>query len=298
MFRGYWITAIALGLAWLLSVMGYSQEPDTNNYHNAAERSYDASEYDPPTFPIFKIESDAEAQARQDAEERAEQRELEDLAAQQGMNESAQKMADYAVYQTVLIAIGTVALIWTLVLTQRTASAAVAANTISRDMLYASNRPYLRIESITLQRQKMVDGPTYCWAVVAFRNISDFPALDVSCVASFKQGVDVTNGNLDAQTLAGRFSTMDASGGTIVHPTGDKAVAAELMCEIGEDSPTFVDRDGWTLTVCLRFRSAVGTNYYYLGCKSFVGHSAASEFLANSKSELPFITKDVHTYAT
>ncbi len=71
---------------------------------------------------------------------------IDDLAAQQGMNEAAQRMADYSKWSLGLIAIGTLALIWTLVLTKRATKSAQDVVEVTREIGQKQVKAYLTVD--------------------------------------------------------------------------------------------------------------------------------------------------------
>jgi len=118
-----WLLVITLGLT--LTTSGQAQEEAQSGQREA--NSEGQQPYEPPLpFPIEIIESPAETEARDSRESEARQREIADLAAQEGMNAATQamngatqRMAEYAFWSTVFVAIGTVFLFATIWLTWR-----------------------------------------------------------------------------------------------------------------------------------------------------------------------------------
>lgn len=113
-----WLYAIAFGIALLAAASAFAQ-PETGK---ATEQGKVAIQQSPPDMPlpqirIMVIEDKTKAKVRELRENEADQREKDGLVAQQGMNIAAQKMADYSLYQTILVGIGTVLLLATLFLT-------------------------------------------------------------------------------------------------------------------------------------------------------------------------------------
>ena len=132
---GHWGILFALGLVWAAS-LGQAQE------QAQTPQETPATEQEPPQalpipLPVDIVEDQAAADARERREAEAEQREIEDLIAQQGMNagtqainEATQRTADYAFWSTVFVGIGTILLIATLVLTLQANWAAQKAVTV------------------------------------------------------------------------------------------------------------------------------------------------------------------------
>lgn len=85
--------------------------------------------------------------ARREADRLAEA----DVLAQQGMDISSRRMANISFWQTVLVGVGTAALIWTLFLTRQATKAAHDAVTVTRDIGQKQVRAYCHISSVTLK---------------------------------------------------------------------------------------------------------------------------------------------------
>jgi hypothetical protein len=92
-------------------------------------------------IPVEIIGRQEAAEAREHSEAEAEQREIEDLIAQQGMNaateamnQATQRMAKYAFWSTVFVGVGTVLLILTLSLTRQANKAARGAVSVTREI--------------------------------------------------------------------------------------------------------------------------------------------------------------------
>jgi type II secretory pathway pseudopilin PulG len=134
---------IALGLTLLAS----SDLPAQENKGDTEEQEQQNSEQIltvPTPLQVEIVVEDGEAEARQASEQRADG----NLVAQQGMNEATQRMADLALWQTVLIAIGTTALLYTLWLTRQANRAAQAAVDVTRSIGEAQTRAYLSFDTV------------------------------------------------------------------------------------------------------------------------------------------------------
>lgn len=152
----YWVAAIALGLTLVGS--GQAQEQENAGQGQAAQQQRPAQTF-PLPVPVEIVEDEAAADARQRREGEAAQREIDDLAAQQGMNaatqamnEATQKMAFYSLISTVLVAVGTFFLFGTLVLSiQANKAASVAAKAavdsveVTREIGVAETRSYVSV---------------------------------------------------------------------------------------------------------------------------------------------------------
>lgn len=187
MFRSYWHIAIAFGLIALLTTSAVPTYGEENEVGGATENA--ANEQNrPQKFPILvPIESDESTKTREVSEKRAEQRELDDLAAQEGMNEATQKMADYSIYQTILIAIGTIILIYTLYLTRQANRTVLKASAALRDV----QRPWIIVLPPTINGLKPIspDGDAHYAFMfnVSFEilNSGTLPATDVRIEAQY-----------------------------------------------------------------------------------------------------------------
>lgn len=146
MFSRARIAGIALGLAFSGSPLYVQAQVGESDEQRQSAPEQNLPQDPRWTLPVEIVEDQAEAEARKRREERAEQRELDELAAQQGMDESTEKMADYALYQTILIAIGTGALIYTLYLTRQANRAAVEAVKVTREIGQVQARAYVGVE--------------------------------------------------------------------------------------------------------------------------------------------------------
>lgn len=148
MSKRYWGYFVAVGLIVLCSSgQAQDQSDQTNGSANQQQAPSDNS-FTP--IPIYVIEDQATADARERHEEEARQREISDLIAQEGMNaatqamnEATQRMADYAWWSTFLVGIGTALLFVTLWLTRQANVAAQLAVRETRRIGEAQVRAYV-----------------------------------------------------------------------------------------------------------------------------------------------------------
>ena len=153
MLRGFRYIAIAIGLV-LLASLGQAQEQTDSAEGQTAQYQQPAQTL-PIPLPVEIIEDEASADARRNKEKESQQREIDDLIAQQGMNsatqainEATQDMRDYAFYSTLFVAAGTFLLIVTLGLTWMANRAAVKAVEVTREIGEAQTRAYVNVSSI------------------------------------------------------------------------------------------------------------------------------------------------------
>ncbi|MFZ1813799.1 MAG: hypothetical protein WBO55_03020 [Rhizobiaceae bacterium] len=133
----------------ILSNLGQAQE-QTDNPNGQASQQQATPQVFPIPLPIEIIESQSASDTNERRAKESEQREIDDLAAQQGMNsatqamnEATQDMRDYTFYSTLLVAAGTVLLIYTLLLTRQANKAAQETVAITRRIGEAQTRAYV-----------------------------------------------------------------------------------------------------------------------------------------------------------
>lgn len=169
MLRSYWRTLFAaVGLA-LIVTSGQAQE-HTEQAKGTADEQEESAE--PFSIPVSIVESQEASEARQRHEQVSEEREREDLVAQQGMNAATQRVAKYAFWQTWLVGIGTAVLIYTLVLMRLANRAAWAAVRATEDVGKKQVRAYLGVESAKVE--PMAGRGCYCFFTL--KNYGQSPA--------------------------------------------------------------------------------------------------------------------------
>lgn len=142
-----WVFIAALGLIVATSGQAYGQ---TEGGGNGTADQEQPSQILPRPFPVQIIEDDEAANARERREEEAREHEKEDLAAQQGMNiatqamnEATQRMAWYSLGSTILVALGTALLLWTLLLTRQANQAAARSVHAAEDSIDVARETWL-----------------------------------------------------------------------------------------------------------------------------------------------------------
>lgn len=173
-----WLLIAALGC--LSPISGQAQDK-TQGAQGAPTDEEQASRPELPPFRIEIVEDQAETEARKRREAESDQREIDDLAAQQGMNagtveinEATKDMATYAWYQTLAAWVGTILLIGTLFLAIQANRSNWHAIRISRNIGRTSVRAYLHVESSSVRQ----DGEGY-WFVIVIKNSGQTPAGNV-----------------------------------------------------------------------------------------------------------------------
>lgn len=185
--RSYRSVVFALGLT-CLPILGQAQEhaQSPQGQPSAEQQPFQPSQSPAPRNPIRIeiIEDQAETDARKRREAEADQREIDDLAAQQGMNaetqainEATQRMAAYSWYQTWAVAIGTILVFASLVLTVIATWAAHKAIRVTREIGNAQLRAYMGWHrgGLTLHhRELQVAG------LVVIKNFGQTPAHEMT----------------------------------------------------------------------------------------------------------------------
>lgn len=100
-------------------------------------------------IPIIVLEEPGEAERIRGQDEETRQREMEDVAAQKSMAESAKMVVWLTVLQIFLAFLGTIALIYSLILNRRATNAAIEASKSAREALGA-DRAWLLFDNFDL----------------------------------------------------------------------------------------------------------------------------------------------------
>lgn len=156
--KGYLFILLTLGLA-LAAPLGQAQEQDVEVQETTTE-GQGQPQILPLPIPVEIVESDAASDARQRSENEAKEREIRDLAAQEGvnaatqtMNEATQRMADYAFWSTVIVGVGTVLLFWTLYETRQANKAAASSIEAVQDATFHELRPWIMPQKPEIEKR-------------------------------------------------------------------------------------------------------------------------------------------------
>ncbi|KAA0920608.1 hypothetical protein FLO80_00010 [Aquicoccus porphyridii] len=207
---------VAIGLI-AVTGLGQAQE-QTEGTKGQASQQQGPTQALPLSIPVNIVEDQAAADARKRREEEARQREIADLAAQQGMNAATQSidaatqdMRDYALYSTLLVALGTGLLFYTLWLTRQAnraaangASAAQAANLVAEASLdhakkafNADYRPFVLFTTAYDKDFRKGEGDTFSFGEsikLSIQNFGRAPARDIRW-GHYQKVIDVPNEN-------------------------------------------------------------------------------------------------------
>ncbi len=199
----------------IFAPLGQAQE-NAQSPEASTEDTQEAENASPSPLPVI-LKSDEEQQPGQSVKDEAEQRQIDDLAAQQSMDAAAHRTANYAFWQTWIVGLGTIALFYTLWLMQRANSVAMKAVEINRKMFEAEYRPHVLLDNTmeimdahlknsVLPNGKLASGHYWRIQIGFFNHGNSTCALDkIECgwgsfdYAEFVDGVDMwSRGNSSA----------------------------------------------------------------------------------------------------
>lgn len=257
---------VIVALVIVLACQAQAQEGQTDTRGQArAEQDRPADPLGPIRIEI--IESKAEADARKRREEEASRNEIDDLRAQQGMNEATQRMATYSWWQTLFVGAGTFLLLGTLFLTigaNKAATAAVEAAKANA-LLQADQRPWLAFVLRRVSIEEAEGSGQVAKATVTLKNYGKSPAMGirVSCRLDFPKLV-LDNSDRSEKYAAEVIADKWRWGNTVLFP----AIGTDLSgySEPIDDAPEGVFSP--LLLVCITYR-AKGTDSVMHAAKAF-----------------------------
>lgn len=180
-------------------------------------------------------------------------------------------MTGVAIVATGISILGVVLIRRTFEETKRTADAAVSANNLNRQIHYATIRPYLEIEQVTLGQYDGADGDSNWFVTVQVTNTSKFRAIDVSCQTSVMKRPLMLTGNDSVAEFSQAFLKESRSRGSIIIPPDGE----QSLFDLGDgELPPQGEIGGWMITVCVRYRSNVNPDFYYVAANYNVGSIA------------------------
>ena len=146
MLRGYRLAIIALGLTLLLGGQAEPDQPEASAGEAATQE-----QWPPLPLPVQVVEEEAKKEARERIEQDARKREIDDLAAQRGMNEASQRMADAAEVQTWIVGFGMALVLATLIVTVLANKAAFKMIRVTEDTARRQLRAYVVIDKVEIR---------------------------------------------------------------------------------------------------------------------------------------------------
>jgi len=203
MFRSYWLSVIAIGLA----LTAYAQAAPIKNASGSASRASETqtqSEAPTPAVPWASLQNDAERIAKaleaknaNDSSAEEDQRARDNLEAQQKMADAAHATVVVAILETCITLIGVLLVGWALYHTKRADDEAKRAADAARDSIAQSEtfgRQELRAYVFVTAKTLDLIGETTARVKVVFRNGGATPAYSISAkFAVWTQGVNGQN---------------------------------------------------------------------------------------------------------
>ena len=146
-----------------------------------AERPEQDAQAEPvqPALPAPTVERESEPPRSDERSAAAEQREKDDLVAQQSMARAADDMLYLSKWQLGLAIIGVIAIITTLLYTAKTANAAIEANNLNREAFINDQRAWLDVDVEVISDLVWNPGPTgggYFIIAISVTNCGKSPA--------------------------------------------------------------------------------------------------------------------------
>jgi hypothetical protein len=132
-----------------------------------------------PRAPALGVQNDGDAQRSDNEGAEAEQRENDDLLAQQEMAEAARRMLYLTRLQLLIGAIGTAFLLAALFYTARATRAAIEANEINRTAYIAAQRAWLNVRPVIESDLTLHKNVAILDVSVTTENIGKVPATDI-----------------------------------------------------------------------------------------------------------------------
>lgn len=182
MFKRDWLFAVVLGL---IAASLQAQE-QANRAQPAEQQSGQQAKAFEPSIPVRIIESEESARARESRERESNQREKDDLIAQQrmadateAMNDATQSMKNAAWWSFGAVALGTALLVYTLLLTREANKSAREAVEVTRKIGQAQVRAYISVVSIHGQPIPNHSGTRF---TVRIRNTGASPAFRTQAI--------------------------------------------------------------------------------------------------------------------
>jgi hypothetical protein len=134
-----------------------------------------------PEQPGVVVQDEGEPDGSNARTPEAEQREKEDLIAQQVMAEAALQMLKLTQWQIYLGIVGAILLLAALIYTARATRAAIKANEITRAAFIADQRPWLNVSLVIDSDLTLYKDVAILDVSVTIQNIGKSPATDISC---------------------------------------------------------------------------------------------------------------------
>lgn len=152
MFSGAWLAAVVFGIGLLGGGLTSAFAQNSSEQTVSDQPGRDGQQEDgnqsaePFSFPVRILEGPKQTESAKRQEEESAQREIDDLVAQEGMNESTKRIVALTLLQTVLAFFGTIALIYSLHLNRKATHAATTAALAAEKAIH-SDRAWMTVSS-------------------------------------------------------------------------------------------------------------------------------------------------------
>ena len=178
MLKRYWVVIFAFGLAYSGEALAQDAVPPSTDSpaveqgsDGQAQKEEEAARRFPFLIRIVEDSENAERAKRRESD--ADQRERDDLSAQQSMAESTEMIVTISWWQLVLATAGTVLVFGSLF-------AAFWANWISRDTARRQLRAYIDVDAAKAEHFTGPSAPEHIRFMIILKNSGQTPARDVS----------------------------------------------------------------------------------------------------------------------
>lgn len=178
-----WVFVVATGLVLSLSAalaQDSSEQPVTNQSGSARQDQGGDQRPEPFSVSVRILEEPEQSESAKREQQEANQREIDDLLAQQGMNEATNRIVALTLAQTILAFFGTIALLYSLFLNRKATLAAVSAAEIAQQAIGAE-RAWLVLsgQQITQTKNDSVNFDEMVGISLRWKNLGRSPALNV-----------------------------------------------------------------------------------------------------------------------
>jgi hypothetical protein len=248
MIRGRWRYLVAAAGLTTVCLLGQAQERQQQPELTPNEQEASSDQF-PVPLPVVVIESEEITEANKRKEEESREREESDLDAQEGMHTHTKRMANYAYAQTILIFIGTFALIWTLWETRKVSKIANDTVIATKQMGLLQTRAWLKVLMVSYVITTEEDIPEKLSVTIGLRNHGMSPARDVKCdikiIFTEKGNADIG----DVQNKWGEELSRNSSHGFTVFPSDPDP--KEIVCVKKFDEHVVMDLEKFDIHVII-----------------------------------------------
>jgi hypothetical protein len=258
MLKRYGFIVFALGLFFAASSLAQESGEEALDQQTEVDgQNAGKGSLAPLGLPVRILEDPEEAEGAKRAQSRAEQREIDDLVAQQNAAEAAEGAVKVGIAQTLLAFFGTVALIYSLNLNRRATKAAVKAVEIAESTGISQVRAYVGVGTGS---PSIHNGPIR--ATITVKNFGQSAAKEVKaclrwyCGSEFCKDYDISSA---APQAVGTLAPSQESIAEIDTSVPDDAVVREAIFTDAE--PIRAGTTKFWFFGEIRYRDAFGTSH-------------------------------------